>query len=430
MAPRKKKPVASPEPPPEPLPHASSTAAPARPGLSTADARALLRWRLALGPEAEKVAPELGLSGLGGFAEAVGIDGERLGDLDEALSFVYGDTSHGRGAARPYLPKWLGLVRDFFREDVIALVHKDAIEKKGLTHLLFEPETLKYLDKNVELVGTLLAAKGLVPDAAKDVAREIVREVVEELRKKLETATRTAIYGAVRKSSDSPIKLARNVDWRRTIRKNLKGWDAARKRIVPERIYFWSNQRKRHEWEVVILVDQSGSMAVSAVYSAVMAAIFASLDVLRTRLVFFNERDIVDMTPHLVDPVEVLFTAQLGGAEDLNRAVAYAEEHFVERPDKTILLLITDLFDTMGDTEQLVLRMRRLVESKVKTLVLLKLSDQGRPSYNHELARALTEVGVHCFGCTPRLLVRIMERVMKNQDISGLVADAHSGRAG
>jgi predicted metal-dependent peptidase len=226
------------------------------------------------------------------------------------------------------------------------------------------------------------------------------------------------------------LKIARNLDWKRTIQRNLKGWDAKRRRLIPERFYFWSNQRKHHEWEIVILVDQSGSMAVSVVYSAVMAAIFASLDVLKTHLVFFNEKDIVDMTPVLVDPVEVLFTAQLGGAEDLNRAVAYAEEHFIERPDRTILLLITDLFDTMGDTQQLAIRMQRLVESRVKAMVLLKLSDQGRPSYNHELARTLTEIGVHCFGCTPRLLVDVMERIMKNQDIAPLVAQTASGRSG
>jgi hypothetical protein len=379
------------------------------------DAQALLRWRLALGPEAEDAAPEMGLGGL--TADGDG-DGE-LGELDEALSFVYGN--YGRGGGM-HLPKWLASVRRFFREDVVALVQKDAIEKKGLTQLLFEPETLPYLEKNVDLVATLLSARGLVPDAAKDAAREIVREVVEELRKKLETQVRTAVYGALRRNSDSPIKLAKNLDWKRTIRRNLKTWDRDRKRLIPERFYFWANQRRHHEWEVVILVDQSGSMAVSAVYSAIMAAIFASLDVLKTHLAFFNEKDIVDMTPMLVDPVDVLFSAQLGGAEDLNRAVAYAEQNFITRPEKTMLLLITDLFDTCGDVEQLVLRMQRLTESKTKAMVLLKLSDEGRPSFNHELAQRLTAIGVHCFGCTPHLLIDVMERIMKGQDISTLVA--------
>lgn len=386
------------------------------------DAEALLRWRLALGPEAEDASSELDLSGLSDFAEAIDLEGDALDELDQALSFVYGGGGRGAGLRKMNLPKWLGLVRRFFKDDVIALVQKDAIEKKGLARLLFEPETLPYLEKNAELVATLLSAKGLVPDEAKEIAREIVREVVEELRKKLETRARTAIYGAVRRNSESPLRVARNMDFHRTIRRNLKTWDRERRRLVPERLYFWSNQRRQHEWDVVILVDQSGSMAVSAVYSAIMAAIFASLDVLSTHLAFFNEQDIVDMTPVLSDPVEVLFSAQLGGAEDLNRAVAYAEEHFISRPEKTILLLITDLFDTCGDTEQLVLRMRRLVDSKTKAMVLLKLSDEGRPSYNHELARQLAGVGVHCFGCTPHLLVDVMERVMKNEDVSTLVA--------
>jgi Mg-chelatase subunit ChlD len=401
-------------------------------GIGPEDAQALLRWRLALGPGAESVAPEMNLHGLVGFSEAVGMDPGRLGDLDDALSFVYDEKgrSYGGGNTRPFLPKWLGLVREFFREDIIALVQKDAIEKKGLTQLLFEPETLPYLDKNLDLVTTLLNARGLVPDEAKEIAREIVREVVEELRKKLESSVRTAIYGALRRNTDSPLKIVRNLDWKRTIRRNLKGWDAKKKRLLPERFYFWANQRKRHDWEIVILVDQSGSMAESAVYSSIMAAIFASLDVLNTRLVFFNEKDIVDMTPILVDPVEVLFAAKLGGAEDLNRAVAYAEEHYLEQPDKTMLLLITDLYDTMGDTEQLKLRMRALVESKVKAMVLLKLSDSGQPSFNHELARELTEIGVHCFGCTPKLLVTVMERIMKNQEIDSLVSQSADRKGG
>jgi hypothetical protein len=416
-----------------PAPAAPATPAPAPAGVTAEDAAALLRWRLALGPDAEDAAPEMGLSGLGGLAGSIGLsageDDGGLGDLDAALSFVYGGGGgRGRGSRRISVPSWLGLVRRFFRDDVVALVQKDAIEKKGLTQLLFEPETLPYLEKNVDLVATLLSARGLVPDEAKDTAREIVREVVEELRKKLESETRTAIYGAVRRHSTSPLKIARNLDYRRTITKNLKTWDRERRRLVPERFYFWANQRKRHEWNVSILVDQSGSMAVSAVYSAVMAAIFASLDVLKTHLAFFNERDIVDMTPMLVDPIEVLFTAQLGGAEDLNRAVAFAEEHFIEQPEKTILLLITDLFDTCGDVEQLVQRMRKLCESKVKAMVLLKLSDEGKPSYNHELAQRLAEVGVYCFGCTPRLLVEIVGRVMKGEDISALCATAEHGR--
>src|SRR5262249_32209990 len=270
---------------------------------------------------------------------------------------------------------------EFFSNDVVAFVQRDAVQRRGLTELLFEPETLPLLERNVDLVTTLMSARGLVPDEAKTLARQIVGEVVEQLRRQLETAVRTTVLGALRRNTNSPIKLARNIDWKRTIARNLKGWDSQRRRLVPERFYFWANQRRRHEWDVVLCVDQSGSMAQSVVYSSVMAAIFASLDVLRTRLLVFDT-EIVDLTPLLVDPVEVLFAAQLGGGTDINRAVAYAQEHFIERPEKTLFLVVTDLFEG-GNEDELVGRMRQLVDARVKPLVLLALSDSGRPSFNH-----------------------------------------------
>jgi hypothetical protein len=393
--------------------------------LDPADQEALLRWRLALGPTAEKVGPQFSLDALRSLAAGLDIDPGSVGDLDQALSFVYEERQAGLGASRPYIPRWLASIRELFRHDVVAMVQKDAIERKGLTQLLFEPETLPFLEKNVELVATLLAARGLVPDQARETAREIVREVVEDVRKKLEIQMRTAIVGAVRRDQQSPLQVARNVDWKRTIRQNLKGWDGDRRRLVPDRFYFWSNQRKRHEWDVSILVDQSGSMAESVVYSSIMAAIFASIDVLRTRLLFFDT-EIVDVTPLLDDPVDVLFSTQLGGGTDIHRAVAYAQEHFIERSEKTLLLLVSDLYEG-GDRAGLLARMRQLVESRVRVLCLLALSDSGRPAYDHGVASELGAMGIPCFGCTPKLLPAIMERVLKGQDLSPLLATANNG---
>lgn len=389
--------------------------------LSPQDRLSLLRWRLALGPEAEQVATGCGLRGLVGDAQAAaGIEGERLDDLDAAMGLVYGDDRRGgSGRSRPYVPTWLAHLREFFGHEVVALVQKDAIERKDMKALLFEPETLALLDRNVELVATLVSAKGLVPERARAIARQIVREVVEELRKQLESEVRTAVLGALRRDLTSPLPVMRNLDWKRTLRRNLHGWDQARQRLVPERFYFWANQRRRHEWDVVVLVDQSGSMAQSVVYSAVMAAIFASLPVLRTRLVLFDT-EVVDMTPMLGDPVEVLFAAQLGGGTDINRAVAYAQQ-LVERPDKTILVLVSDLYEG-GDAKQLVARMRRLVDGRVKVMSLLALSDDGNPSYDHAMAQQLADLGIPCFGCTPKQLVAVMAKVLQGADPRGALA--------
>jgi hypothetical protein len=390
--------------------------------LSPEDRLSLLRWRLALGPEAEQVAGGCGLAGLQDAAElAAGVGEERLGDLDQAMGFVYGGREGGSGKSRPYIPAWLASLREFFSQDVVALVQKDAIERKDMKALLFEPETLAQLDRNVELVATLVSARGMVPAKAKELARQIVREVVEELRRKLEAEVRTAVFGALRRDRTSPLPIMRNLDWKRTIRRNLQGWDRQRQRLLPERFYFWANQRRRHEWDVALVVDQSGSMAESVVYSSVMAAIFASLDVLRTKLLLFDT-EVVDMTPMLADPVEVLFAAQLGGGTDINRAVAYAQHNFIERPDKTLFILITDLYEG-GDAKQLVARLRQLVESRVKVVTLLALTDRGHPSYDHAMAKQLTDLGIPCFGCTPKKLVGLMEQVLRGGDLQAF-ADA------
>ena len=385
--------------------------------LSPEDRLSLLRWRLALGPEAEQAVRGCGLSGLSAATgPALGLGDDRLSDFDKAMGFVYGDDKRGgSGKSRPYIPTWLANLREFFTQEVVALVQKDAIERRDMKALLFEPETLALLDRNVELVATLVSAKGMVPEQAKAMARQIVREVVDELRKKLESEVRTAVLGALRRDLTSPLPVMRNLDWKRTIRRNLKGWDAERKRLVPERFYFWANQRRRHEWDVAILVDQSGSMAESVVYSSVMAAIFASLDVLRTRLLLFDT-EVVDMTPMLVDPVEILFGAQLGGGTDINRAVAYAQANFIERPDKTLFILITDLYEG-GNGKELLVRMRKLVESRAKVVTLLALSDSGHPSYDHGMAKAFAELGIPCFGCTPKKLVALMAKVLQGGDL-------------
>jgi hypothetical protein len=394
---------------------------------TTSDWQALLRWRLLLGESAEQSDPCFGLSGLIGstLAEERVIAELEPDVLDETLGFVYDKGRRGGGKGMSaYLPKWLDRLRGFFNSDVIALVQKDAIEKKGLTRLLFEPETIPYLERNAELIATLLAAKSLVPDEALATARGVVKEVVDELRKKLETQTRSALLGAIKRNSRSPLKVARNIDWQRTIRRNLHTYDAEQRRLVPEQFHFLANQRKHHEWDVVIMVDQSGSMAVSAVYSSIMAAIFASLDVLKTSLCLFNHDTVLDVTPLLTDPVDVLFTAQLGGAENYNIALEYALANCIKRPEKTLLFFITDLFHTAGDNDKFIAQVDALVQSNVKFLTLLKLSDEGRASFNHELAKRVVEVGGHCFGATPKLVVSIMERILKNQPYADLAQTA------
>ena len=316
----------------------------------------------------------------------------------------------------PYVPTWLGDIRRYFPRDTVAFLEKEAIERKGLRQLLLEPETLATLERDVNLVATIVGFKDLMPEETRRTARQVVREIVEELRKRLEQQTRQALFGALRRDRHAPLKVARNLDIKRTIRDGLKHYDPALGKIIPERISFFANQRRFHEWRIVTLVDQSGSMGESVVYASVVAAVFASLPALDTRLVFFDTA-VADVSDTLSDPVEVLFGVQLGGGTDIARAVAYGQT-LVDQPEKTIFLLITDL-EEGGDQQALLDRLAALKESKVKVLCVLALSDRGVASYNRELGRRVAALDIPTFAATPGKLVEAVERALKGDVASG-----------
>ncbi len=374
---------------------------------TTAQQRALLRWRLVLGQKSEAgLGGQMALARLSSAAPEQDVFG-----LDNALELVYGGEKGpgGAGASLPNIPRWLGDVRRYFPTDVVALVQKDAIERRGLRQLLFEKETLPKLEKNVDLVAALISLQGMIPDEVKETARQVVREIVAQIREKLEPQIRQAVFGALARNRHSVLPVYRNIDWKRTIERNLKHYDPERRVLVPERFYFWANQRRLREWQIILCVDQSGSMANSVVYASIMAAILASLDVLRTHLIFFDT-EVADMTDVLDDPVDLLFGAQLGGGTDIARAVTYAAD-LILQPEKTLFILISDLYEG-GDAKALLRTLDTLVESRVRVLCLLALDDSGRPSFDRDLARQVRALDIPTFGCTPGKLVELIEEVL------------------
>jgi Mg-chelatase subunit ChlD len=391
------------------------------------------RWRLILGREADA-----GLRQMAGRSSLLDADQE---NLDQTLDVIYGGAgeigsgggeggtsskrSAGLGPSSPRLAKWLGDVRGYFGRDVVAVIQRDAIEKKGLRQLLFEPETLGQVVPSVELAGTLLALKGMIPETAKEAARAVVRAVVEEVSKRLRGALEQAVRGATDRSRHSPVRSLRNLDWARTIRRNLKNYDRERRMVVPESFHFFARQHRRKEWNVIVALDQSGSMADSVVYGGVMGAILASMPALETHVVAFDT-EVADLTEKCHDPVDLLFGVQLGGGTDINRAVAYCRE-LIHEPRKTLLLLLTDLYEG-GNARELVRRLEEMMESGVRVVCLLALSDGGgTPCYDADLAGRLAEVGMPCFACTPKKLPDLLEGAMKGHDLRA-VADRCGAR--
>src|SRR5206468_1592453 len=371
----------------------------------------LRRWRLILGRDAQ--------AALGGCALAAG-DAE----MDAALAAIYDEVpeddgdpkqrSAGLGGSAPRLAKWLGDIRTYFKDDVGSVIQADAIERKDLTQLLFEPETLKSVQPNVQLVGTIMALKGRIPERTKETARMVVRAVVEEVKKQLEQRLRQAVLGALNRREHSPLPSAAAIDWKWTIGRNLKNYRPELGTIVPERVYFHSRAQRSNAWTVIVDMDQSGSMADSVVYGAVCGSIFASLPALDTHVVAFDT-EVVDLTEKCGnDPVDMLFGVQLGGGTDINKSVAYCEQ-FVKDPRKTLFILITDLFEG-GNEAQLVRRLGELRAAGVKAVCLLALSDAGAPSYDEGLARKLAALDVPCFACTPSRLPDLIEGALRGTD--------------
>lgn len=380
---------------------------------------ALTRWRLILGRRAEQANPAFRLGGNSEQSESGDAPLQRalpagmgLTALDRALSFVYDSNERfgGTGDSAPYVPQWLEQMRALFNQSTLAMVQRDAFERTGLAELLLQPEIVPRLQPDVRLAATILSFKEQIPDEVKQTARDLIRQVVDELRRKLETQIVQTVIGALQRNRYSPIRSARNLDWRRTLKSNLKNYLPERKTIIPERLYFWANEKRYRDWQIIILVDQSGSMANSAIYASLMACIFASLQVLETHLVVFDT-SIVDLTPYLSgDPVELLFSLQLGGGTDIAQAVAYGA-NLVKRPEKCIFVLITDLYEG-GDEAALLARLRALRESKVQVLCLLALED-GKPVYHKTLARQVAALDIPTVAATPNKLLELMEQILK-----------------
>jgi len=235
----------------------------------------------------------------------------------------------------------------------------------------------------------------------------------------MENDMRRAVVGALNKKKHSPIPSLANTDWKYTIRKNLKNYDSEKKRIIPERFYFFENHRVNKDWRVILDMDQSGSMADSIIYASIMGSIFASIPALDTRIVAFDT-EVVDLTESCGnDPVDILFGVQLGGGTDINKSVSYCSQ-FIENPKKTLFILISDLYE--GGVEAGLLRqLRELKESGVTVLVLLALADDGVPAYDVDLARKISALTIPCFGCTPQKLPDLIACALKGDDLREFV---------
>jgi Mg-chelatase subunit ChlD len=303
---------------------------------------------------------------------------------------------------------------------VVQVMQADAMERLGLHQLLLEPELMEAVQPDVGLVTTLVGLNRAIPERSRATARAVVRAVTDQLEERLRAETVQAVSGALDRAARTRRPRPSDIDWGRTIAANLRHYLPEHRTVVPERLVGHARRTTRVQRHVVLCIDQSGSMAESVVYASVFGAVLASLRSVATSMVVFDT-EVVDLTEEVEDPVDVLFGVQLGGGTDINRAIAYCQT-LIERPEDTVFVLISDLFEG-GVAEEMLRRAGEIVGSGATMVALLALSDSGAPAYDADHAAALADLGVPAFACTPDLFPDLMAAAIERRDLAQWAAE-------
>ncbi|MFX0042770.1 MAG: VWA domain-containing protein [Candidatus Hodarchaeota archaeon] len=343
-----------------------------------------------------------------------GFGKEKFKKMDDTLDFVYGQPvdqkrSAGLGPSNLSIPDWIENVKELFPTDTKEVLEKDLVERSDIKDIIANPELFEKVEPSLEMVKTIIALKHMLPNEVKDVARTLVRKVVEDLKDKFRDEVEKHIIGAIKRDMHTPIKVFRNIDWKESIRKNLKHYDSDSKKLIMAEPRFYCAEKKKKPWQIVVLIDESGSMTDSIVYSVVLASIFASLPAVHTNLVIFDTQ-VVDLSDRIDDPVEVLMTVQLGGGTNIAKAVQYAQT-LIKNPKKTIMVIISDFFEG-GGYNRLTDTLKKVLEGQTRILGIAALGHNNEPIYDRNYAKFMNTLGIDVLACTPKNLPEIIANLM------------------
>lgn len=370
----------------------------------TSSIEMLRRWRLILGgDEADGTLTPLTADDAG---------------MDAALGALYNDDQGdgrrgGLGGSAPKVARWLGDIRRYFPASVVKVMQQDALDRLDLKRMLLEPELMEAAEPDARLAATLISLSAAMPQKARETARLVVRRVVDDLERRLSQPLRQAIAGSLNRAARNRRPRHAEIDWNRTIKANLRHYQPEHETIIAETRIGYGRRRSALR-DIILCIDQSGSMATSVVYASVFGAVLATLPAVQTRVVVFDTA-VVDLTDKLDDPVDLLFGVQLGGGTDIHQALSYCQS-VVRSPQDTILVLISDLFEG-GDRAAMLKRAASIVASGATVIALLALSDDGAPSYDHHHAAAFAALGIPAFACTPDLFPELMAAAISRQDL-------------
>lgn len=362
------------------------------------DCRSLNRWRLILGS----------------FSN-LEIDDE-YSEIDKTLNFLYdreytqnggysldnfNNANSSKEKSALTVPKWISKVKKLFPKETVEIMQKQALEKYKLTEILTDENILKEIEPNIELLKNILTFKDMMSQNVKKLAYDIVKKTLEEIKNKMEVEIKKVFYGKKLPNSNTTNKIFKNLDIKKTIRYNLKNYDIKNKTIFTDKLFFNQNIKKYNPYNIIILIDESGSMLDSVIYSSIMASIFAKLPYLSIKLIIFDI-SVVDLSEHIKEPIDILFKVQLGGGTNIAQALEYAKK-ITFAPDKTIVLLISDLFDS-NDYKLMYKNSNDIIEAGSKLIVLTALDYNANSIYDKEAARYFSKIGAKVGALTPSKL--------------------------
>lgn len=375
------------------------------------DQTAINRWRLVLGRFSRS---ELDFSSPDSNAQ------NKLQSMEELLDFLYDhgndadirteERSGALGSSQLNACEWITKVRTLFPAKTAEVLEKQALEEFNITELLTDKKVLEQMNPDMNLLKSILQLKHLMSGDVLASARAIAGKIADEIRKKLETDVKRSLTGKLDRNSSSPVKIARNMDIRKTVRKNLKNYDPQSERLVLQDIYFSNRIKKYNQKHIIIAVDESGSMLGSVIHSAVMAQIFASLPFAKVSLVIFDT-SVVDLTGYVDDPVQILMSVQLGGGTDIGKAVAYCEQ-LTENPFETCVLVVTDLYEG-ADRNRLYNVSNNIITSGAKLSFLTALDENANPVYDRNIGQELANMGAFVGALTPDELGEYIGRMFQ-----------------
>lgn len=352
------------------------------------------RWRLVLGRR----------------REAMSATAQRMGQaLDELYGTGRGEGSDrelgaagGSGAPFPGVREWAEELTSLFgplvREEVLAAA---AAAGRVDAALAIDAASAR---PSMTLLTSVLSLAGGLPEHVVAKLRPLVAKVVADLTRQLSTQLAPALAGL---TTPRPTRRpGGRLDLRRTVDANLRTIRTlpdGTVTIVPERPVFATRAQRTADWRIVLVVDVSGSMEASTVWSAITAAVLAGVPALTTHLLAFST-EVIDLSGLVDDPLSLLLEVSVGGGTSIASGLSAARA-LVTVPTRTMVVVISD-FEEGGPIGPLLAEVRALVDAGVHLLGCASLDDSGAARFSVGIARQLAGAGMPIAALSPLELAR------------------------